>query len=484
MIADLRKKKGAYYTPERVAASLVRWVIRRPTDCLLDPACGDGRFLVRHRRSVGVEQDREALREASANAPWATIHEDDFFTWARETSERFECAAGNPPFIRYQRWQGELRQRALALCDQLGVRFTALTSSWAPFLVVTASLLKPRGRMAFVVPAEIGHAPYAVPLLRYLTRSFSIVHVVMVRQKMFANLSEDCWLLYAEGFGASCTNLRITLRDDFSFTDRPPADFERVSLPEWQSWQSRLRPFLLPCRIRSLYRNLADGVATTRLGDVARVGIGYVTGANHFFHLRPSDAAEARIPNAFLHPSVRNGRTLTQAAITHATVRRWLNENKPVLLLKIEEEQTLPSAVVQYLDTPEGREARLAYKCRMREPWYVVPDVRVPDAFLSYMSGNGVALVANHAKCVCTNSVHAVRMKNGTSVEALRRAWNTPLTRLSCELEGHPLGGGILKLEPREAASVVLPKSRARTSCDQRLLNEGIDVMKRWRHYG
>jgi len=75
-------------------------------------------------------------------------------------------------------------------------------------------------------------------------------------------------------------------------------------------------------------------------------------------------------------------------------------------------------------------------------------------------------------------------MKNGTSVEALRRAWNTPLTRLSCELEGHPLGGGILKLEPREAASVVLPKSRARTSCDQRLLNEGIDVMKRWRHYG
>jgi adenine-specific DNA-methyltransferase len=33
------------------------------------------------------------------------------------------------------------------------------------FLVTTASLLKQGGRLAFVVPAEIGHAPYAAPLV-------------------------------------------------------------------------------------------------------------------------------------------------------------------------------------------------------------------------------------------------------------------------------------------------------------------------------
>ena len=36
------------------------------------------------------------------------------------------------------------------------------------------------------------------------------------------------------------------------------------------------------------------------------VGIGYVSGDNNFFHLRPSDAERLSIPKSFLHPSLRN----------------------------------------------------------------------------------------------------------------------------------------------------------------------------------
>jgi len=477
------KECGVYYTPVDVAATLVKWAVRHASDCMLDPSCGDGRFLSFHRNSIGVEQDRDATLRAAARAPWAAIHESDFFTWARETPHRFDCAVGNPPFIRYQRWQTEVRQRALALCERLGVPFSSLTSSWAPFLAVTASLLNPGGRMAFVVPAEIGHATYSTPLLEYLARNFATVRIVAVRRKMFTGLSEDCWLLYAEGFGTRTDHFEITLQEDFAYTDRLPGDCQRVSLSEWRSFRSRLRPFLLPARIRSLYRELAGSPMTVRLGDLARVGIGYVTGANDFFHLRPSEAANACIPQEFLHPSVRNGRTLPQKAVTHATVRAWLNRDEPVLFLRISQGQTLPASVRRYLDTPEAQLAQRTYKCRSREPWYVVPDVHVPDAFLSYMSGDGVALVANHAKCVCTNSVHGVMLKNGTSVESLQRSWGTPLARLSCELEGHPLGGGLLKLEPREAANLVLPNARAQMVGESASLDEGIDVMKRWRHY-
>ena len=44
--------------------------------------------------------------------PGSLIHEGDFFAWAARTNERFECAAGNPPFIRYQRFSGEVRRQA------------------------------------------------------------------------------------------------------------------------------------------------------------------------------------------------------------------------------------------------------------------------------------------------------------------------------------------------------------------------------------
>jgi adenine-specific DNA-methyltransferase len=43
--------------------------------------------------------------------------------------------------------------------------------------------------MAFVVPAEIGHAPYAAPLLEFLVRRFAVVHVVACRRKLFPELA-------------------------------------------------------------------------------------------------------------------------------------------------------------------------------------------------------------------------------------------------------------------------------------------------------
>ena len=133
-----RKQVGAYYTPHAVASSLVRWVVRKDSDRLLDPSCGDGRFIAAHGNSFGVEQDAEAAAVAMGRAPGASVHQGDFFAWAEQTRERFECAAGNPPFIRYQSFKGEVRKRALRLCAGLGAEFSGLTASWAPFLVAAA----------------------------------------------------------------------------------------------------------------------------------------------------------------------------------------------------------------------------------------------------------------------------------------------------------------------------------------------------------
>ena len=165
-----QKQAGAYYTPPPVVSNLVGWSVRKESDRLLDPSCGDGRFIAAHRNSFGVEQDTDAVAATMNRAPWGDVHEGEFFAWATRTRERFECAAGNPPFIRYQTFNGATRERALQLCESLGAKFSVLSASWAPFLVATASLLKPGGRMAFVVPAAIGHAPYAAPLLDYLAK--------------------------------------------------------------------------------------------------------------------------------------------------------------------------------------------------------------------------------------------------------------------------------------------------------------------------
>jgi adenine-specific DNA-methyltransferase len=83
-----QKETGAYYTPDSVATSLIQWVVRQAQDRMLDPSCGDGRFIAGHPYSVGIEQNPEAVRQALARAPWAHVYEEEFFTWASTTTER------------------------------------------------------------------------------------------------------------------------------------------------------------------------------------------------------------------------------------------------------------------------------------------------------------------------------------------------------------------------------------------------------------
>lgn len=479
-----RKRLGQFFTPPEVAQTLVQWIVRDPKQRLLDPSCGDGEFLACHRRSVGIELDREHTSTARTRAPWALIHEGDFFQWASRTAERFDVAAGNPPFIRYQNFTGETRERAIAEAAKLGAHFNGLSSSWAPFLVVTARMLQPGGAMAFVVPSEIGHATYAETLIETLCARFDRVHVVAFREKLFPELSEDCWFLVCTGFGGKTQALLLSTADHFALSDAPPAPTCSVSLLSWRRAGCRLRKFLLSAKTIELYDGLLAAKGIYRFSQIARVGIGYVSGANDFFHLSPTEAQFWGIPRNLLRVAVRKSEQLPERAVDKQKVQQWLANDERVLLLHLLGVDPLPEPVREYLNTDAGRLAKDTFKCRNRRPWYVVPDVKVPDAFLSYMSGLSPNLVANEARCVCTNSLHAVRLKPGFDITAVQRGWDTPLSKLSCEIEGHPLGGGMLKLEPGEAANVLVPMADVPLAKrDVEIINGAIIQARRWRHY-
>jgi adenine-specific DNA-methyltransferase len=164
-------------------------------------------------------------------------------------------------------------------------------------------------------------------------------------------------------------------------------------------------------------------------------------------------------------------------------VKDWFRTDEPILLLRLPKTRNLSSAVLRYLNTDQGKAAQGAYKCRTRDPWYSVPDVQVPDFFLSYMSGTTPNLVFNAAGCTCTNSVHSLRIRDRRRVGHLVRTWDTAFVKLSCELEGHALGGGMLKVEPREAAQIVLPPQSLFPEIIGPTVDNAIRTMRSWRHY-
>lgn len=161
-----RRSTGAWYTPEHLVDMMVArtvsadWVARfdRPIR-ILDPACGDGRFLAAASRAVrdaggqpittGVDIDAAALEVARAHPELVSgdHHCDDALgrVWVPDS---FDLVIGNPPF---------LSQLATATSRGGASRYGGgpYADAAAEFLALAVEVAAPGGRVALVLPQSI-----------------------------------------------------------------------------------------------------------------------------------------------------------------------------------------------------------------------------------------------------------------------------------------------------------------------------------------
>jgi len=489
------KALGAYYTDSKVADFLAVWAVRQRSDTVMDPCFGGGVFLRAARRRLtelrgnvsaqlfGVEVDAQVHRTMTPQLihdgiTSACLVRADFFSINPDAGRMVDAIIGNPPYIRYQRFSGAARTVALRRSDAQGVALPELCSSWAPFLVHCIAMVRKGGRLAMVLPMELTHAKYARPVLAHLQRSFGKVTFITFKEKLFPDLNEDTLLLLAEERGGK--NGTFTLRalensnqlnEVFDGLQRPHSRATVVDADSLATGGSRFIEYLLPPLAKRLYNDLKMSSSAVRLGDLAELGIGYVTGANQFFHLSPADARDRNLPVEFLKPAVRRGRAFSGLTFSKADWHEAAENGEASFLLHIPAGRAIPAAVKKYVAWGESQGIPASYKCRSRSPWYCVPHVHKADAFVSYMSGASPRLVVNKASSYSSNSLHVLRVRPlvQTSPEMLAVLWLTSLSRLSAEIEGHALGGGMLKLEPSEAKNVLLPTVEA---CEKGRLTE------------
>src|SRR5699024_8293420 len=102
-------------------------------------------------------------------------------------------------------------------------------------------------------------------------------------------------------------------------------------------------------------------------------------------------------------------------------------------------------------------------KCRVRKSWCRVPLTEPADLLLTCMNADAPRLVTNSAGVRHLNSVHGVYLRaecRELARELLPLASLNSATLLSAEMVGRSYGGGILKLEPKEADAWLVPSAR------------------------
>lgn len=461
--AATRKARGAFFTPTPITRFMSEWAIRSPDDRVLEPSCGDGAFLAASAQRLMALGGRtpliaHELHEASAQGAASLLDSisypgqvivGDFL--ATQACAGFDVALGNPPFIRYQGFTGTARAAGLAAALAQGVRLSKLASSWAPFVIHASGFLAAHGRLALVLPAELLSANYAQEVRDYLLHRFSSLTIVVLGDQVFEGAQIEALLLLAEGHGG-CDRVR------FAHVERadalPHVSFDReLVVAGGQRWTG-LRGST------SVQQGLADLTRSgclTPLGTWGRLSLGAVTGNNGYFTLSPQQVRDLGLTASDVVPISPPGSTHLRAlSLTKASHETLGRQGIRTMLFRPER----PSeAALSYIKRGELQGVDQAYKCRVRAPWWRTPMPAPPDLFFTYMSDATPQLATNPAKLHYLNSVHGVYL-NGESRDLgnlLPLACLNSATALSAELHGRPYGGGILKMEPREAVNLLVP---------------------------
>lgn len=522
-LAEDRKARGAFFTPAPIAEFMVHWAVRSSRDRIMDPSCGDAAFLLpaTHRlaelsttemrsnagASVGAptvaaagvaaeaspgivpivpseatvlpallgassasrtehiphvhgvdihEPTAMAAREAIAAAGGtAHVTVDDFFNVA--PSPRFDAIVGNPPYIRYQGFTGIARTRAREAALRAGVSLTALASSWAAFVIHASQFLVPGGRLAFVLPAELLSVNYAGPVRRFLFEHFGNVELIMFEHQVFPDAEADVVLLMASNYGGRTTSAVIRQVPDETHLDDDVAPLHWAPSDPTEKWTGL---FMEP-EAQSTLSMLVDRGLFVPLSQWGDTKLGAVTGGNQYFALSPARVKELGLTRRDLvrvsppGSSHLRGLELSSSslgALSRAGKSTWLFSPK----------EPLSRAAIEYVEAGQRAGINQAYKCRVRSPWYKVPLLTVPDLFLTCMNADTPRLTTNSARAHHLNSIHGVYLRDsiaGLGRELLPLASLNSATLLHAEVTGRSYGGGILKLEPREASVWMMPSA-------------------------
>ncbi|WP_200820258.1 HsdM family class I SAM-dependent methyltransferase [Mycolicibacterium houstonense] len=467
--AAARKARGAFFTPTPITEYLAQWAVRSADERILEPSAGDAAFLIAatHRLQRlgagepalhGVEIHRSsaatARRRVAEAGGRAHIRTADFF--AIEPRGEYTAVIGNPPYIRYQEFRGATRAQSRRAALKAGVTLSGLASSWAAFTVHAALFLKPGGRLALVLPAELLSVNYAAAVRKFLFDRFTSVELVMFDEQVFPEAEADVVLLLADGYGGGpCGHAVIhRARNADSLTTelaqrrwspRDPAD-------KWVSGLIGNAP------VDALHCLHTDGTFTLleTWGDTT---LGMVTGNNGFFALSPDRVRELGLRRTDLLPLSPPGSAhLRGLTLTAEQLARLGEDGRSVHLFRPTGQ--LSAAAQRYIDAGHAAGVHLAYKCRVRRPWYQVPLVNPADLLLTCMNADTPRLITNRAKAHHLNSVHGVYLRD--EIRALGRdllglAALNSVTVLHAEIVGRSYGGGILKIEPREADRWLVP---------------------------
>ena len=468
--SSAQKLRGAYYTPLPLAEMMVKMFSReKDIKNVLEPSCGDGVFIdaliemplmghLDHIMAIEIEEN-EALKvkERVKDVSNVTVRNQDFFEfYEKRGKQKYDLILGNPPYIRYQYLEENQREQMSDILISQGMKSNKLVNTWVGFMVACVNMLSNHGRIAFVIPAEILQVAYAEDLRLFLTNHLSKITLITFEELVFPDIEQEILVFIGEK-GDEEKGIKIielSNLDDLSDFDINTNGFQKLQHvhEKWTKYFTNDKENALVSEIRSDKR-------FQKLSDVSLINVGITTGNNKYFSVNQETVDKYELQKV-VRPLI--GRS-AHAHSVYFEKKDWkenVNAGKAAYLIDFPDMDYDDYSKKQreYIQMGEQNGENTGYKCSIRDKWYRIPSVWVPDAFFLRRNNLYPKFVLNCCDAVSTDTMHRIKFNDGIEPERILLSYYNSISFAFTELCGRSYGGGVLEILPGEVGNILVPK--------------------------
>lgn len=487
-----QKLRGAYYTPLQLSNAMVNLCASENIHTVLEPSCGDGVFLDSLRQlnlieqigtidAVEIEPD-EAEKVQRNYHTYQNLHvlnEDFFEFYSRmvDAQTQYDLILGNPPYIRYQYLTETQRELQSNILTSHGMKANKLINAWVAFLVACVQLLSENGRIAFVIPAEILQVAYAEDLRLFLSEHLAKITLITFEQLVFPDIEQEVVVFIGEK-GSVEKGIRIIEMSDLSGFDK--LDLQQNGFQKMQHVKEKWTRYFTTAKEMELIQTIRTDKRFARFADYGIINVGITTGNNGYFSISEEVCDEYDLESVTL-PLIGRSSHAHGIFFTDEDWKKNKASGKNARLVNFPDIliEDYPEQHKAYIALGEANGENVGYKCSIRDRWYIVPSVWVPDAFFFRRNNFYPKFVLNLCNAVSTDTMHRMKFNSDVKPENILLAYYNSISFAFTEICGRSYGGGVLEILPGEMGNIMLPKLDAIDEETCRSLLKRIDTVVR-----
>lgn len=464
-----QKLRGAYYTPKVLADEIIRLFVTADIASVLEPSCGDGVFLdslndsgllkqIKTIDAIEIEQaEAQKVELRYRNSPQVKVLQQDFFDFYKDyfQQRKYDLIIGNPPYIRYQYLSESQRKSQANILTSHGMKPNKLINAWVAFTVACIQMLSERGKIAFVIPAEVLQVAYAEELRLYLANHLAKITLITFEKLVFSDIEQEVVVLIGEKDKTEKGIRIIEVKDleDLKHISLTENDFQPI-----QHVKEKWTKYFVNNEEIKLIQTLKNDERFCQFSDVGVINVGITTGNNDYFSIDEETTQRYKLQNVSLpligRSSHAHGIFFTQQ---DWELNKSLGKSARLLCFPDIPYEKYPQSHKDYVKKGEEEQQNLGYKCSIRDRWYIVPSVWSPDAFFLRRNNLYPKFVLNHCGAVSTDTMHRIKFKANVNALNVLLGYYNSVSFAFTEICGRSYGGGVLEILPREMGKILLP---------------------------